>query len=914
MQKTDPLILTKLHPPHTRPGLVPRPRLLERLVQGLRGPLTLITAPAGFGKTTLAASLIASLDMPVAWLSLDKNDNQSVRFLNYVVAALQQADQNIGKEAAQLMAGMEHAPAEALLTSLINDLDAMDGEIALVLDDYQFINSQAVHEEVAFLLEHCPGRFHLLIATRSDPPLPLARLRACGQMLELRAVDLGFTESEAAQFLNDVMGLALDPDLIAVLEERTEGWIAGLQMAALSMRGRDDVDGFIRAFAGTNRFIMDFMLEEVLAREPLDVQVFLQQTSILGRLSGPLCEALTGNPGAQEMLERLEKRNVFVVSLDEDRQWYRYHHLFADLLQARLLQSGSEPVERLFSRAARWCEQAGQINDAVEYAFAAYNYGHAADLVVQHWQTLINKGEIENIYLWLNALPDELVRENAPLSDTYCWILWLMGQINLIEPHLLDAERAWDKLSVSKEFDRDNAAHAQLPASLAVLRAFVSRYHSEFETAIAHAERALDLLPENLPPEANVQLKTMIYLALGSAYEGAGWLEKSVNAYSETIRLSRLNANVGGVAGITYRLIGVLRLLGRLHAADVACRDALMYIKEHGMARLPSAGILHIAVSEVLIEWNDLETAETHLAQGIELGKWGGRLDAVRNAAYALMRLRLAHQDGNGALAAVQEAQSALGESPSPLAKAELLALKARILVRQDALSDAAACITEALNLAGEDQGQTGEMTALAAVRVHLAQKKAHEAITQLTGALAVAQKSGRVGVVLELYLCRSLAFVQEGRLQEANSDLEQALALAEAEGFVRIFLDEGQPIQNLLAQWLADNPGNPLRDYASRLLTQFEAELKIHSTTQEPPSPLDPRILANQALVESLSERELEVLDLMAEGMTNKEIARQLIVAAGTIKAHAASIYRKLDAANRTEAVARARQLGILP
>ncbi|MDY7042193.1 MAG: helix-turn-helix transcriptional regulator, partial [Chloroflexota bacterium] len=437
MQKADTLIRTKLRLPFLRPELVPRPRLQEQIAQGLRGPLTLITAPAGFGKTTLVASCVAGCGMPVAWLSLDKDDNLVGRFLSYLVAALQQADNTIGSEAAQLVAASQQAPPEAVLTSLINELDRANTEIALVLDDYQFINSQAVHEEVAFLLEHCPQAFHLVIATRSDPPLPLARLRARGQMVELRTADLRFTAPEAAQFLKVAMGLRLDAGSVAVLEERTEGWIAGLQMAALSMRGREDVDSLIRAFAGTHRFIMDYLLEEVLAREPEEVQTFLLQTAILTRLTGPLCDAVTGASGSQEMLERLERRNLFILPLDDDRRWYRYHHLFADLLQARLYQSGPDRVARLLSRAAEWCEGDGQIAEAVGYALAAQDYRRAADLIARYWHHTANKGEIETVWSWLEALPEDTVRNSAPLGLAYCWVLWLKGQIGEIEAHLV---------------------------------------------------------------------------------------------------------------------------------------------------------------------------------------------------------------------------------------------------------------------------------------------------------------------------------------------------------------------------------------------------------------------------------------------------------------------------------------------
>src|SRR5574341_444663 len=474
MDKTAPLIRTKLHQPFTRPGLVSRPRLQEQIAQGLSGPLTLITAPAGFGKTTLVASCVAGCGMPIAWLSLDKDDNQAGRFLKYLVAALQEAEQTMGSEAAQLVMASQPAPAEAVLTSLINDLDTAAGEMALVLDDYQFISSQAVHDEVAFILEHCPKTFHLVIASRSDPPLGLARLRARGQMVELRAADLRFTASEAAEYLNEVMGLRLDAGSVALLEERTEGWIAGLQMAALSMRDRKDVIGFIEGFSGTNRYILDYLLEEVLAREPEEVRAFLLQTSILTRLTGSLCDAVTGTSGSQEVLEGLERRNLFVVSLDDDRRWYRYHHLFADLLQARLNQSGPDLAARLFSRAAKWCERDGLVAEAVGYALAAKDYTLAGDLVTKYWGSVANNGEIEAVWSWLAALPEDVVRKSAPLGVAYCWVLWLRGQVGLIEEHLVDAERAMGELVLPEGGSADEAIYAWLPVELATLRSFRS--------------------------------------------------------------------------------------------------------------------------------------------------------------------------------------------------------------------------------------------------------------------------------------------------------------------------------------------------------------------------------------------------------------------------------------------------------
>jgi len=809
-----------------------------------------------------------------------------------------------------------------------------------VLDDYQFIKSQAVHEKVAFLLDHCPKTFHLLIASRSDPPLPLARLRARGQMVELRAADLRFTKAEAAQFLNDVMGLRLDAGAVAALKERTEGWIAGLQMASLavqshlSMPGRADVDRLIQEFAGTHRFIMDYLLEEVLAREPEAVQTFLLQTAILTRLSGPLCDAVTGTSGGQEMLERLERRNLFVVPLDDARRWYRYHHLFADLLQARLYQShpdaGPDQIARLFSRAAEWCEKEGQVAEAVDYALAAQDNERAADLIARYWHHTANKGEIETVWSWLQALPEDSVRDNALLGLAYCWVLWFRGQIGAIEAHLADAENALNERAMAEGYSPDDAVYADLPAHLAVLRAIVARHGNHFEAAVAFAERARHLAPEDLAPQENAQLRTVIFFALASAYDGIGALEKAVDAYTETIRWSRLGANAAGVAGMTHRLIGILWLLGRLRAADRACREALNYLQERGMARLPATGILHLRMSQVYLERNDLAATEEHLSRGIALGKWSGRFDAVRNAAPVLARLRQARGNARGALAAVQEAESAWDKPASPLSRAELLALKARLLVRQEALSEAAGCVEEAVQLAGQDRGQTGEQVALAASRVMLAQDKP-EAIAHLTQSLADAQERGWWGAALELHILRSLARARQGEPREAGADLAHALALAEPEGYVRVFLDEGQPMQTLLARWLAHAGDGPLRDCAIHLLAQFDQEPRAVTATQEKASPAgaasashmmspaEPPALQQAqddrvSPVEPLSPRELEVLHLIALGNTNKEIAGQLVVAPGTVKAHAAHIYQKLDVANRTEAVARARQLGILP
>ncbi len=900
MQKSDFLIRTKLRQPFTRQELVPRPRLHEQVALGLSRPLTLIAAPAGFGKTTLAAAAIAGCKMPVAWLSLDQNDSQIGRFLSYLLAALAIAVPAIGGETARLaaLAGM---PPEAVLTNLINELDGIGSEIALVLDDYHAIHSQAVHEAVTFLLEHCPTTFHLVIISRSDPPLPLARLRARGQLLELRAADLRFNEPEAAQFLNQVMGLRLDPQSIAVLEERTEGWIAGLQMAALSMRDGKDTAGFIEGFSGANRYILDYLLEEVLDSQPPEIQRFLLRTSVLERLTAPLCDAVLDVEGSASAttLERLERANLFLMLLDDERKWYRYHRLFADLLRARLNQANPALSGPLQSRAAAWCEQNGLAAEAVSYALAAKDYPRAGELVAKYWGDFAAEGQIETLWSWLAALPEDAIRSSAALGVACCWVLWLNGRIDAIEPHLMDAERALGQTALTGEPD------LMLPTMIAVLHSIVARHHNDFASASAYAESALAQLPQNLPPDLGVNLRTLIFLALASAYDGAGDLERAAAAYAEVYRLSRIVKSATGV-GITYRLIGVLRLLGRLKEAETVCREALQFFAEQGIAGLPAAGILHLSMAEVLMEKNELEAAQDHLRRGKELGKHSGRFDAVRNAA-PFVHLRLALGDADGALAAVEEAEAALGEARPPLAEAELLALKARVLIQKGALPQAGQCAQEAVRLAGPDQGQTGQTVALAAARAHAALVRPQEAVALLNRSLSTAEERGLPGEAIELLILRGLTLQRQGEIRQAQADLERALVMAEPRGFIRVFLNEGQPLRTLLEQWAAHAAPGSVRDYALRLLSQFEVPPQSTAISEESAAP-------NDNLIEPLSQRELEVLQQMAQGLTNQQIAKSLVVAPGTIKAHAASIYRKLDVANRTEAAARARELGILP
>jgi LuxR family maltose regulon positive regulatory protein len=964
MQNADPLIRTKLHLPFMRPALVPRPRLQKQIAQGLRCPLTLITAPAGFGKTTLVAACLAGGGIPVAWLSLDKSDNLAGRFLSYLVAALQAAAPTIGNEAAQLVAAAQPLPPEAILTTLINDLDAAGQEFVLVLDDYQFINSQAVHAAVTFLLEHCPATLHLVIATRSDPPLPLARLRARGQTIELRAADLSFTESEAAQFLNDVMGLRLDAAAVAALAERTEGWIAGLQMAALSMRDRKDIFGFIESFSGTNRYILDYLLEEVLAGQPLEIQRFLLRTSILERLSAPLCDAVlaavpAGDTGSEtgaddrpaqseaplirssaSILEYLERANVFLIPLDDERVWYRYHHLFADLLRARLDQLDFNLLSRLHARAATWLEHTGMTVEAVNHALAGGDYARAARLVEENTSRLLAQGELNALMGWIETLPAQLRVSRPWLCVHQASALMFAGRAAEVAPLLAQAEVALEAASAhgtatlaGQVAETDSlaigVAEAQaLRGALAAIRAYTAVLLGQDAEVLAQGEQARALLPAE-----DLGNRSMVAWAVGRTTQTQGRLGEARLAFEEHVRLGRATGHIWALlAGLTA-LARVLHAQGLLAQARDLLEEALAEAGREGAANRGFMAWVETGLAVVLYEKNEVAAASRLLAEAVELiRQWPNPNHLIY--AYSLQaRVLRAQGDLQGARTTVAAADQIRRSAPLSrwlrrTAEAELvqvwLALQSAGAPRVpgDPLAEqcralVAAWRSELADPAESDDApldECAQIAALALARVALAAGLADEALTWLAPVTRRTRAAGYIGVPIESLILTAIAWQNKpggpthatGRSLPALTALDEALHLAEPGGYVRIFLDEGQPMQMLLAQWLAHAGAGPLRDYATHLLAQCDAEPWAVTAVPTKAAPAG-------NLVEPLSPRELEVLHLMALGRTNQAIARQLVVSPGTVKAHTASIYRKLDVANRTEAVSRARQLGLL-
>jgi ATP/maltotriose-dependent transcriptional regulator MalT len=897
MQKAAPLIRTKLRLPFTRPGLVSRPRLQQQIAQGLCGPLTLITAPAGFGKTTLAASCIATCGFPLAWLSLDKDDNQVERFLQYLVAALNEVDDTIGNEAAQLVASAQQAPPEAVLTSLINDLDSTNREIVLVLDDYQFISSQAVHQALTFLLEHCPYTFHLVIASRSDPALPLTRLRARGQLVELRAADLRFSAIEAAQFLNDVMGLHLDTESVAVLEERTEGWIAGLQMAALSVRDRKDVLEFIADFSGTNRYILDYLLEEVLASQPPEIQHFLLYTSILERLTAPLCDyvvdtlapstVLTFRPST-EILAYLEWANIFLLPLDDERTWYRYHHLFADLLRARLLQAQPDWVSILHIRASTWLEQKGFISDSIQHLLAAHEIGRAADLIERYGPAHLVESD-PSVLQMADSLPQEMILARPKIGLYQAWLLIIQGHITKALPLL-------NELAHQLAGAGPDSGQRWIQTIVASALAFL---------APPSSTHGFDPLPdyrllEDIPAEELI-LRNAADFLYGMALGRRGEFDRAVEISLRCIQREKTSYGTLAIPSLAPFLTRIYLMQGRLHAASSLCRDFLDPLKQRGARFIYSSGSMQIDLGEVLYEWNCLEEAEQHIRDGLQANEPWRNIMTDGFGLVALSRVLQAKGDHAGAMQIVEKFETRLKSRSQPVEfQEDLRTIRVRLQLASGDLQNPSHWADQIPF--SEDFDLHEKRYRLTLARIRLAQGRYAEVENLLAGLIPVFAAGSRIAKQLESNLLLAAAIAGQGRLPEAFGLIESSLALAEPEGYIRVFLDVGAPARELLLAYLSSaNPVHKL--YAQKLLEAFSSARKASAPDRQP-----------ARLIETLSDRELEVLHLIALGRTNQEIARQLIVAPGTIKAHTASIYRKLDVANRTEAVARGRQLGILP
>ncbi len=890
---TDPLVYTKLRPSQARPELVARPRLTAALEREAGRKLTLISAPAGFGKTTLLVEWLrgrADGEGSVAWVSLDEGDNDPVRFLSYLVAALGRiAGEGFGGGVLAALRSPEPPQMEAVLGALINELAGLKAEVAVVLDDYHAIDSESVHGIVAFLLERSPENVHLVISGRVDPPLPLARLRARGQMTELHAADLRFTPEEAAAFLRDAMGLDITAGDVAALEEITEGWIAALQLAALSMRERKDVSGFIRSFSGGHRDVFDFLAEEVLERQDEPSRAFLLQTSILGGLSGPLCDVLTGRDDGQRTLERLERENLLVVPLDDDRLWYRYHHLFADFLRGRLTRERPEQLASLHLRASGWYEENAFVAEAVRHALSAGDYERAARQMEGGIEQTWYRGEVMTLLGWLRKLPKEAMLRRPLLLVWYAAALMLAGRFDRVESLLQEAESAVGPCEADPQ---------HVLATAAAVRSLHARLQGDARGAIEHARRALALLPED-----NLDPRPFAALCLAEAYRAADDLGGANATFAETAELGR----AAGHDYIALTAMGSLAHLrmsqGLLREAEESLRQALGYAAERGAELLPAVGRVRIAMGELLYERDDLEASERELTLGTELAERAGELEVLARGQAALSRVRRARGDTEGALALAHRAEQLARDSGAPQAILDATLWKARLhLMRNDVR--AAASDLERASVLDDVPRSAREPERISLARLLVAQEDYDEALRLLHRLREAAEGSGNL---IEILTLQALALRARGEKKRATDAMGGALALAYPEGYVRTFVDEGPPMAELLSEVLeAQQRGRP--DSLGRVPAHYLRKL-LAALEREAPDAARPAT----ELSEALSERELEVLQLIAAGKTNRSIASELFVSVGTVKTHVNNLYRKLDAHSRTQALARARELNLI-
>ncbi|MEO8289355.1 MAG: LuxR C-terminal-related transcriptional regulator, partial [Chloroflexota bacterium] len=900
------LLTTKLNVPPARAQLVIRPRLFERLEVGLRGKLTLIAAPAGFGKTTLLSAwrtTAAGSTMPFAWVSLDPADNDPILFWRYVLTAIDGVVPGVARSALNLLQSPQPPPSETILAALLNEIAAtpsIPDSFVLVLDDYHVIDSPAVSQALTFLLDHMPPHMHLVITTREDPQLPLARFRARGQLTELRAADLRFTASEAAGFLNQVMGLELSAEDINALEERTEGWIAGLQLAALALCDRDEPDDrtlFVRTFTGSSRFIIDYLAEEVLERQPEEVRSFLLQTSILERMCASLCAAVLGDDSpqasrqVQEILEKLERSNLFIVPLDNERCWYRYHHLFADLLRQRLQHrlhdtthnstsstsnsSREESIAELHVRASRWYEDNGLELEAFQHAAAAGDIERAVRLIEGKGVPLHFRGAGVPVVKWLGSLPAGVLNARPSLWVTYASALMMSGQHSAVEEKLQSAEAA---LQGSLQGIEPDAATRDLIGRIASMRATVAVNQHDVETLLAQSLRALEYLdPDNLP------LRTAANFTLGHAYHLRGDRAAATRAYAEVISTSKSLGPSIYTTAATLCLGQIQEMENKLHHAAETYRRVILLA---GDPPRPIACEAHLGLARIYYQWNDLTAAEQHGQQCVELTGQMDSVDTVAACGVLLARLRLAQGDFPGATALLAQAEHFVRTHNFPFRMRDVMDLQVLNLLAQGNLAEAA-------HLAESHK------VPMSQARVHLAQGDAATALSLLEPLRRQAEANGWEDERLKVMVLQAVALHEHGERDKALQMVRDALVLARQGGFIRVFVDEGAPMAQMLAEALTRGM---MPDYIRTLLAVFDAG----EPEREGKSylPLTAPAAVAHTLIEPLSRREIEVLQLMARGLSNNEISERLFLALSTVKGHNRIIFGKLQVQRRTEAV----------
>jgi LuxR family maltose regulon positive regulatory protein len=883
-------LATKLRIPPQHPHSVRRSRLTNALESGIpEHKLILISAPAGYGKTTLLAQWAHSSHCPIAWVSISPEDNDIERFLRCLLATWDAVQPGVRESPLGLLLGAMAPNTEAVLSAFVNLANDVTDHLVFVLDDYHMIDDPFVHRALTFLLDHLPPTLHFVLVGRNEPPLPLGRYRARAQLLEFRMDDLQFQQEETADFLNRGMGLDLSADEVETLQTRLEGWIAGLQLMALSRQRRlSGADQLI--VSGRHRFIADFLSEDVLAPLEADKRQFLLQTSILDSLCGSLCDAVIGNTGSQEMLEILERQNLFLVPLDDNRQWFRYHRLFADFLLEELKQQHPDMLGVLHHRAARWYLE----YELPEQAFHHAVEGSDAELVVQimdrYGNAKLNSGEIRLVGRWVDSLPAEWYSAYPVLGLARVGFLAYTGAFEASVHYLDQVEQ---RLVPAQSED----TRWQLSKVIAV-RCYMACMHNDLSRAETYADRALQELPED-----DLNWRPGVYGALGDTYRQHGRWEEAKSCYLKALPVTDspvvrvMSAHVfGALADLALRQ-------GRLREADGYWKKALAVIQEPenwGRVELPTIGWVYIRMGELLYEWNELVEAWEHLSQGLERAELGGDVRALIAGYLIAGRVKLTQGDIETAAEYLERARPLVEKAQLPDWISRFERFQIEVWLAQDNLRTAIDWVDQTLRDTQIEGRPDSEVARLAMAHVLIVKGDAPSlgrALTVLEELLLPAETEGRTGVIIEALALQALTNWKRGLQADAMTSLERALRLAEPEGYVRLFADLGLPIARLLQE--ARSRG-VMPDYVATLLAAFRDDLAL------PTSP-------EHTLPEPLTNREQEILELVAAGLTNQEIAEKLVISSETVKKHTGTIYGKLGVSNRTEAAARARALDLL-